>query len=88
MVSFPLRTSHGRAYDSSPSDDGNCWRTRLRGRLVAVRARAAAGDASGGFLHSGALTELHDRVTAFRQGLKETAYVEGDNIVIESGEKA
>jgi len=27
-------------------------------------------------------------VTAFRQGLKETAYVEGENIVIESGEKA
>ena len=41
-----------------------------------------------GFLRSGALTKLHDRVTAFRQGLKETAYVEGENIVIESGEKA
>jgi len=41
-----------------------------------------------GFLRSEALTELHDRVTAFRQGLKETAYVEGENIVIESGEKA
>jgi putative ABC transport system substrate-binding protein len=41
-----------------------------------------------GFLRSGALTEFHDRVTAFRQGLKETAYIEGENIVIESGEKA
>jgi hypothetical protein len=41
-----------------------------------------------GFLRSGALTELHDRVTAFREGLKETAYIEGENIVIESGEKA
>ena len=41
-----------------------------------------------GFLRSGALTELHDRMTAFRQGLKKTAYVDSENIVIESGEKA
>jgi hypothetical protein len=30
----------------------------------------------------------HNRVIGFRQGLKETAYVEGQNIVIEPGEKA
>jgi len=42
-----------------------------------------------GFLRSGTLTDVpHNRVIAFRQGLKETAYVEGENIVIEPGEKA
>jgi hypothetical protein len=57
---------------------------------VAARgAGAAGGDAGGGFLRSGTLTDVpHNRVIAFRQGLKETAYVEGENIVIEPGEKA
>ena len=33
--------------------------------------------------------QLDDRMlSAIRQGLKETAYIEGENIVIESGEKA
>jgi putative ABC transport system substrate-binding protein len=54
---------------------------------VAARAQQPAMPLVG-FLRSGALTELHDRVTAFREGLKETAYVEGENIVIESGETA
>src|SRR5262249_53706567 len=41
-----------------------------------------------GFLRSGSLTEVPDRVTAFRQGLKETGFVEGQNVAIEyrSGE--
>ena len=56
--------------------------------MAARGARAAGGDAAGGFLRSGALTELHDRMTAFRQGLKKTAYVDGESIVIESGKKA
>jgi hypothetical protein len=45
--------------------------------VAAGGTRAAAGDAAlMGFLCSGALTELHARVTAFR--LKGTAYVEGE----------
>jgi putative ABC transport system substrate-binding protein len=36
-----------------------------------------------GFLGSGALTERADRVTAFRQGLKEAGFVEGHNVAIE-----
>jgi ABC-type uncharacterized transport system substrate-binding protein len=36
-----------------------------------------------GFLSSGALTDRADRVTAFRQGLKEAGFVEGQNVAIE-----
>jgi len=36
-----------------------------------------------GFLRSGAPTELFDRVTAFRQGPKETGFVDGQNVAIE-----
>src|SRR5262245_15058723 len=36
-----------------------------------------------GFLGSGALTDRADRVTAFRQGLKEAGFVEGQNVAIE-----
>ena len=39
---------------------------------IAVRAQRPAMPLVG-FLRSGALTELHDRLTAFRQDLKETA---------------
>ena len=41
-----------------------------------------------GFLRDTSLADATYLVAAFHQGLKETAYVEGDNIVIESGEKA
>jgi len=43
-----------------------------------------------GFLFSGDLSEASARIEAFRQGLRELGYVEGENIVIEqrsSGEK-
>jgi ABC-type uncharacterized transport system substrate-binding protein len=36
-----------------------------------------------GFLRSGSLTDVPHRVTAFRQGMKETGYVEGQNVAIE-----
>jgi putative ABC transport system substrate-binding protein len=37
-----------------------------------------------GFLRSGTLTDVLYRVTAFRQGLKEAGFVEGQNVAIES----
>jgi putative ABC transport system substrate-binding protein len=37
-----------------------------------------------GFLRSGTLTGVLYRVTAFRQGLKEAGFVEGQNVAIES----
>ena len=36
-----------------------------------------------GFLGTTAAHEFTDRVAAFREGLKETGYVEGQNVVIE-----
>jgi ABC-type uncharacterized transport system substrate-binding protein len=36
-----------------------------------------------GFLRSGTLTDMPHRVTAFRQGLKEAGFVEGQNVAIE-----
>jgi putative ABC transport system substrate-binding protein len=36
-----------------------------------------------GFLHSGSLQPSADYVAAFRQGLKEAGYVEGQNVTIE-----
>jgi putative tryptophan/tyrosine transport system substrate-binding protein len=36
-----------------------------------------------GFLRSGALTDVADRMTAFRQSLKEAGFVEGQNVAIE-----
>ncbi|MFL4977013.1 MAG: ABC transporter substrate-binding protein, partial [Xanthobacteraceae bacterium] len=36
-----------------------------------------------GFLRSGTLTDVPHRVTAFHQGMKETGYVEGQNVAIE-----
>jgi len=37
-----------------------------------------------GFLRSGSLTDVpRDRVTAFREGLKEVGFVEGQNVAIE-----
>jgi ABC-type uncharacterized transport system substrate-binding protein len=36
-----------------------------------------------GFLRSGTLTDVPHRVTAFRQGLKEAGFVEGQNVAVE-----
>src|SRR5262249_53272310 len=36
-----------------------------------------------GFLHPASPNTLGDRVRGFRQGLKETGFVEGDNVAIE-----
>ncbi len=35
-----------------------------------------------GFLYNASLDPLADRLRAFRRGLNETAYVEGDNLTI------
>jgi putative tryptophan/tyrosine transport system substrate-binding protein len=50
---------------------------------VAARAQQAAMPVVG-FLRSGTLTDVLYRVTAFRQGLKEAGFVEGQNVAIES----
>ena len=36
-----------------------------------------------GFLHPASIDVVADRVRAFRQGLKDTGFIEGDNVVIE-----
>jgi putative ABC transport system substrate-binding protein len=50
---------------------------------LAVRAQQPAMPVVG-FLRSGTLTDVLYRVTAFRQGLKEAGFVEGQNVAIES----
>ena len=37
-----------------------------------------------GFLRSGSLADVTHLVTAFRQGLNEAGFVEGQNVAIES----
>jgi putative tryptophan/tyrosine transport system substrate-binding protein len=50
---------------------------------VAARgARAAGGDAGVGFLRT-TLTDVPHYVTAFRQGLKEAGFIEGQNVAVE-----
>src|SRR6516225_11315663 len=51
--------------------------------MAARGARAAAGDAGRWFLSSRAPGESADLVAAFRQGLAEAGYVEGQNVSLE-----
>ena len=55
--------------------------------LLAAKVRRARGQQPAmpvvGFLRSGTLTGEAHRVTAFRQGLKEAGFVEGQNVAIE-----
>jgi hypothetical protein len=46
------------------------------------RASAAARDSFVGFLNSASPDVFADRLRAFHQGLKETGFVEGDNVAI------
>ena len=48
-----------------------------------LAARAAVGDAVVGFLDTRSPHTTADQLRAFRQGLKETGYVEGENVTIE-----
>jgi hypothetical protein len=57
---------------------------RRRGGRMAVRgARAADGDAGGRFLNASSPEAFTDRPRAFRNGLKEAGFVEGENVAIE-----
>ena len=49
---------------------------------MAGRNARAASNAVIGFLYNASPDPLADRLRAFRRGLNETAYVEGDNVTI------
>jgi len=49
---------------------------------LAVRAQQSAMPVIG-FLHPASIDVVADRVRAFRQGLKDTGFIEGDNVAIE-----
>ena len=54
-----------------------------RGRVAACGASAAAGDAGGRVPQRRALSSDAHLVAAFRRGLSEASYVEGQNIAVE-----
>ena len=49
---------------------------------MAARGARTAGDATIGFLDSRLPDAITDRLRGFRQGLKDTGYVEGENVAI------
>ena len=51
--------------------------------MAARRAGAAAGDAGDRFLSPSSPDVVADRLRGFRQGLRDTGYVEGENVAIE-----
>ena len=53
------------------------------GGVAARGAGAAAGDAGDRVLETRSPDMIADRLRAFRQGLKDTGYVEGENVAIE-----
>jgi len=74
----------GGAHDSHYRTAGIAGRARRRGGGVAARgARAAGGDAVVAFLNGASPAGYVPMVTAFGQGLKETGYVEGQNVAVE-----
>ena len=86
MAWYPFLYAHraGGAHDSHHRTARVAGRTRRRGGGVAARgARATAGDAGVGFLNGGTAEGYAPMVTAFRQGLKEAGYIEGQNVAIE-----
>jgi putative tryptophan/tyrosine transport system substrate-binding protein len=49
---------------------------------LAARAQQSAVPVIG-FLHSASIATIADELRAFRQGLRDTGYVEGENVTIE-----
>jgi putative tryptophan/tyrosine transport system substrate-binding protein len=56
---------------------------RRRGSSVAARGARAAADAAGGHIRDGSADTAARYVAAFRKGLNETGYVEGQNVTVE-----
>jgi ABC-type uncharacterized transport system substrate-binding protein len=78
VVPFPLRTSRGRGVSQSPSGDA------LGGAAawpLAVHAQQSAMPVIG-FLDSRAADAMTSRLGAFRQGLKELGFAEGENVSV------